>query len=191
MAEAVAIALKEWAAVCAALAAGRQTIWLRKGGMSEGPGGFRPEHAAFWLLPTYFHERPEALKPEDRLLFDQAAVPPAADRVRIDLYARVADVMLLDREAQLDRLAAQHVYGETTIRDRFNYRRPGLWLLAVQVYRAPAVELPAWPELAGCHSWTELPRALPIDGLASVLDQATLARRLADLRAAVDAGSRE
>ncbi len=47
-------AFKEWAAVCAALSAGRQTVILRKGGIAEGPGGFQPEHGEFWLLPTRF-----------------------------------------------------------------------------------------------------------------------------------------
>ncbi len=58
-----AMALKEWAAVCQALAVGRQTILLRKGGIAEGPGGFRAEHDAFWLLPTYFHEAPRRCGP--------------------------------------------------------------------------------------------------------------------------------
>ena len=173
---------KEWAAVCQALAAGRQTILLRKGGIAEGPGGFRAEHDAFWLLPTYFHERPEALRPEDRSFFEQAA-PPAADRVGIELFARVAQVVQLAREELLDRLTPQHIYGPQTIRDRFHYRRPGLWLMAVRVYRAPATELPVWPELAGCHSWAPLPSALPTDRLSAVVDDETFDRRLADLRA--------
>ncbi len=50
--ESCAVAFKEWADVCAALLDGRQSLILRKGGIEEGPGGFRPEHAAFWLYPT-------------------------------------------------------------------------------------------------------------------------------------------
>jgi HPt (histidine-containing phosphotransfer) domain-containing protein len=181
-----AIALKEWAAVCEALAAGRQTILLRKGGIAEGPGGFKPDHSEFWLLPTYFHERPEALKPADERFFDSASAPASADRVRIDLFARVAEVIHLDREETLERLADEHVYGQSVLRDRFHYRRPGLWLFAVQIFRSScAVELPVWPELAGCHSWVELPRPLPTESLRSVLDPATFAGRLAHLRAAL------
>ena len=71
--------------------------------------------------------------------------------------------------------------------ERFHYRRPGLWLLAVQVFRSPsAAELPVWPELAGCHSWVELPVALPTDDLTSVLEPDALARRLTALRAGFD-----
>ena len=44
------VAFKEWAVVCAALASGRQTIILRKGGMEEGRDGFRVEHGALVLV---------------------------------------------------------------------------------------------------------------------------------------------
>jgi HPt (histidine-containing phosphotransfer) domain-containing protein len=184
-----AMALKEWAAVCEALAAGRQIILLRKGGIAEGPGGFRPEHAEFWLLPTYFHATPAALKPADRRFFEPASAAPG--RVRIELFARVAEVFHLDREESLERLADEHVYGQSTLRDRFQYRRPGLWLLAVQVFRSrPAVELPVWPELAGCHSWAELPRPLPTDCLTGALEPAAFAERLAHLRETLAAAAR-
>ncbi|HEY1785489.1 MAG TPA: DUF1802 family protein, partial [Pirellulales bacterium] len=166
-----AMAFKEWAAVCEALAAGRQIVLLRKGGIAEASGGFRPERAEFWLLPTYFHATPEALKPDDRRFFESSAAPPPADRVRIELFARVAEVFHLDREESLVGLADEHIYGQSTLHERFHYRRPGLWLLAVQIFRSePAVELPVWPELAGCHSWAPLPRALPTDRLTEVLD---------------------
>jgi HPt (histidine-containing phosphotransfer) domain-containing protein len=177
------MALKEWAAVCEALAAGRQTILLRKGGIAEGPGGFRPEHAEFWLLPTYFHATPEALKPDDRRFFEAAATPPPDGRVRIALLARVAEIFHLGREELLERLADEHVYGQQALGDRFHYRRPGLWLIVVQVFRMPAaVDLPVWPELAGCHSWTKLPAALPTDRLSGVLEPGAFAERLAHLR---------
>ena len=44
-----AFAFKEWAGVCAALESGRQSVILRKGGIADGPGGFVPDHEAFWL----------------------------------------------------------------------------------------------------------------------------------------------
>ncbi len=103
--------------------------------------------------------------------------------MRIELFARVAQVVQLTGEELLDRLLPQHIYGQQTIRDRFHYRRPGLWLMAVRVYRAPASELPGWAELAGCHSWAPLPSPLPTAGLRAVMDDETFDRRLADLRA--------
>ena len=155
-------AFKEWAAVCAALSARRQARVLRKGGIAEGPSEFQPEHSEFWLLPTRFHERPAALAEADRHFFDTAHTdPPPDDRLRIAQHAVVADVIAIADERLLPALEPLHVYGPQTIRERFHYRRPGLFLLAVRIYAAPrAIEIPIWPELAGCRSWVELPEPL-------------------------------
>ena len=53
----LSIAFKEWAVICRALAEGRQSLILRKGGIAEAGGQFRPEHDRFLLYPTYFHEQ--------------------------------------------------------------------------------------------------------------------------------------
>jgi len=65
------IAFKEWAVLCAALGAGRQTIILRKGGIDEGREGFRVKHDEFWLLPTQFHQEPSQLTPDAQPLWRQ------------------------------------------------------------------------------------------------------------------------
>ena len=56
------IAFKEWAGVCAALAEGRQSLIVRKGGIAEGPRGFAPEHDVFWLYPTQVHQAEQGLR---------------------------------------------------------------------------------------------------------------------------------
>ena len=58
-----AVAFKEWAGICDALIAGRQSIVVRKGGISEsaGPGVFVPEHSEFWLFPTWVHQAEQGL----------------------------------------------------------------------------------------------------------------------------------
>src|SRR5205814_10220299 len=58
------IAFKEWAAVCLALASGRQSIIIRKGGIAEAGGAFAPEHDRFWLYPTYVHQQQTGLRPD-------------------------------------------------------------------------------------------------------------------------------
>ena len=73
------VAFKEWAGVCDALADGRQSLILRKGGIAEGPRGFVPEHSTFWLYPTRVHEAGQGLR-VDR----PAAGPLRADLVRAD-----------------------------------------------------------------------------------------------------------
>jgi hypothetical protein len=42
--------LKEWSLVCDALIQVRQSVIVRKGGISEGPGPglFVPDHSEFW-----------------------------------------------------------------------------------------------------------------------------------------------
>src|SRR5690349_18365047 len=56
------VAFKEWSGVCDALVEGRQSLIVRKGGIAEGPRGFAPEHAAFWLYPTHVHEAEQGLR---------------------------------------------------------------------------------------------------------------------------------
>ena len=58
------VAFKEWAGVCDALIEGRQTVIIRKGGISEtaGPGEFDLEHPEFWLYPTWVHQAEQGLR---------------------------------------------------------------------------------------------------------------------------------
>ena len=47
------IAFKEWAVICEALALGRQALILRKGGIAETGGAFRPEHSVAYCPRTH------------------------------------------------------------------------------------------------------------------------------------------
>ena len=58
------MAFKEWAAICAALGDGRQSLIVRKGGIHEGREGFRVAHDEFWLFPTGFHQQRDEIIPE-------------------------------------------------------------------------------------------------------------------------------
>jgi hypothetical protein len=165
------IAFKEWAVICRALAAGRQALILRKGGIAEGQGEFRPEHLRFWLYPTYQHQQQAGVKPAAAELLAQAeADRPPAGVLRLTHFAEVEgvyDVRSLAGALALDDL---HLWSAETVRQRFEYRRPGLYVLPVRVFRAPeAVELPERPECAGCKTWVELEREMPTDGATPVL----------------------
>ena len=50
------VALKEWDAVCTALADGAQILLIRKGGIHEKRQRFQFEHDAFWIYPTFAHQ---------------------------------------------------------------------------------------------------------------------------------------
>ncbi len=168
------MALKEWAAVCRAIAGGRQSIILRKGGIHEGREGFRVEHREFWLFPTGFHQSAEQLSPEAApLLQGPLADAPPAGIIRISEFAVVQEVHQLFAQAALERLAGLHIWSHETLVERFKYRQPGLFLLLVRAYRLQEpLELADEPRFAGCRSWVELSRQLPTAGLEAVLDDA-------------------
>ncbi|HEY2154231.1 MAG TPA: DUF1802 family protein, partial [Isosphaeraceae bacterium] len=128
--ESCAIAFKEWAGVCDALASGRQSLILRKGGIEEGPRGFVPEHPAFWLYPTFVHEGEQGLNvgAATRKPTDPGVVPVGA-------LAVVESVDRVDDLETLLGLDALHAWTEETVRKRFAYRKPGLWVLGVRVYK--------------------------------------------------------
>lgn len=164
-------ALKEWAAVCAALAQGRQSILLRKGGIEETGDGFRVEHDEFWLYPTRFHQSPDELTPDSSGLLDDSLVQaPPEGVVRLRLYAVVDEVFRLGDAEQLGALDGMHVLSPATILKRFEYRRPGLNVLLVRIYhRVEPFEIAESPHFAGCKSWVDLRNKLPTSGLSAVL----------------------
>lgn len=176
-------AFKEWDVVCAALAAGRQTLILRKGGLHEGREGFRVEHREFWLFPTGFHQNREDVVPEAWPLLEevQSHGPPADHS--LDLYAVVEDVHHVLDPTTLARLRGQHIWSEATVEQRFHYRTPGLFALVVRVFRrqTPFVVTDT-PHFAGCKSWVDLPSPLPTSGLQPVLDDTTFDRQRSEIR---------
>ncbi len=181
-------ALKEWGAVCAALAAGRRTLLLRKGGIAEIGGEFRPEHNSFWLLRTAFHQARERLAPDILDVVDaaQASEPPAG-RLLIAEYAVVEQVAFIADEASLSALAAHYCLNLAAATERFHYRRPGVWALTVRVYlRAEPIEVAETPLIAGCKSWVELSTELPPTKLTPALSDADFARQAQAVRAIGD-----
>jgi hypothetical protein len=185
------IAFKEWAAVCEALAAGRQTIILRKGGIHEGREGFRVQHERFWLYPTNFHQTAESLSPDAGECIDGALAgtkpgPREASLIPIRLLAEVVEVHELTTEAAALQLAGLHIWAEATVRQRFAYRQPGLFLLVVRVSsREMPVLVRETAEMAGCKSWVALPEPIATCGLRPVLKEAAFASKLEQIRSAV------
>lgn len=171
--ESLDIALKEWVGVCAAISEGRQTVLIRKGGIAERGGVFRPEHPAFWLYPTYLHESQQGIKPGEGANEEARPLP---DLIRlttiavVDWAVRVGD---LETAVALD---AFHVWTTETIRKRFAYRAPGVWVFAIRAYvRDEPVEIAERPEYAGCKSWVGLDEAVPVGRLTPILTDAAAA----------------
>jgi hypothetical protein len=158
-------AFKEWAVICRALATGRQSVILRKGGIAEEGRAFRPEHSEFLLYPTYFHEHRAGVKPEFLPLLEATeAEKPEPGTIRFTHFARVTDVRHvteLDAALALDPL---HAWMPEVVRKRFEYRTPGLFVLAVRVFELRELAVrPERPEYAGCKTWVTLDEAVSTD----------------------------
>jgi hypothetical protein len=166
-------ALKEWAVICRALAEGRQSLILRKGGLAEPEGEFQIPEKRFWLYPTYVHQQRSGIKPEAHSLLEQAeAEKPAPGTIRLSHFAEVAGVYHLHDMVGAYLLSPFHIYSEEIVHSRFTYRSPGLYVLLLRVFRAPQVyEFQESERYAGCRSWVELDRELPTEGATAVLDE--------------------
>lgn len=165
-------AFKEWAVICRALAEGKQALILRKGGIAEADGEFGVEHTRFWLYPTFVHQQRDGIKPEALPLLEQAERDrPAPGTIRLTHFVEVPGVYHVHDLGIALILDYLHLWSAETVRKRFTYRSPGLFVLPARVYRVPqAIEVPESPAYAGCKSWVELERALPTDGAVPVWD---------------------
>ena len=178
-------AFKEWAVICKALAEGQQALILRKGGVAEADGDFRVEHTRFWLFPTYTHQQQaEGLRPEALPLLEQAeAERPPAGTVRLSHFAEVTGIYHVHALVSALLLAHLHFWSEETVRKRFAYRTPGLFVMPVRVYQAAQTfDLPDTAYYQGCRSWVELERELPTEGATPVLTEG----QMRDLRQSLD-----
>ncbi|HYH67001.1 MAG TPA: DUF1802 family protein [Urbifossiella sp.] len=183
-------AFKEWAVICRALADGRQSVIIRKGGIAETVGEFRPEHDRFLLLPTHFHEQHRTgIKPDLLPLLDTAEADRApAGTLRFTHVAVVTAVRKVTDLARVLALDGLHGWTADTVRQRFHYRTPGLFVLTVRVSALPApVEVPDRPEYAGCKTWVELTDDVRIDGAKPVLRDEAFAAYSAAVSAALTA----
>ncbi|WP_254507396.1 DUF1802 family protein [Anatilimnocola floriformis] len=180
------IALKEWAVICRALETGRQTLLLRKGGIAEGPGGFRAEHERFWLYPTQFHQGAEQLQPEFApLLGDVGQLQGANGQIVVRAFAEVKRVEYLTSLKQVLALSGLHGWTDDVVRQRFDYKRPGLYLFVLRIFLARQATLVTESvTMAGCKSWVELPQPIATSDLQPVLDEVEFQVATANIDAA-------
>jgi hypothetical protein len=152
-------ALKEWAVVCKALAEGRQTVLLRKGGILEYRQGFEVKHDRFMLFPTYEHQAKEHLQADyasrmDEVLKEQ---PPAEANV-LSSYAEAKKVAEIKDVSALQTLAKYHVWSESYVNARmaYNPKKP-MSVILVRVYNLQnPIRVDNKAEWAGCKSWIPL-----------------------------------
>jgi hypothetical protein len=177
---------KEWALICDALGAGKQSVILRKGGIAEGRAGFRFAHDDFLLFPTLFHEQLERLK------LPAETPKPAArpdGQIEIRYRARVEWTFDVTDPALLPRLAPFHLWRDEIVEERFRYdEKQAISLAFIRVYRlsSPFV-FPDAPRYGGCRSWVTLPDPPAEITAEAVLDEETHRARERALREIVGA----
>src|SRR6266571_3118476 len=183
------IAFKEWMIVVDALGRGEQIIILRKGGISEGHGGFHAEHSRFLLFPTLFHQQRESVVSSAQLRFDEitSSLPPK-DCVRIEFFCELAAWQRLDSLAAAERLRDQHIWREEVIAQRFDWgNEKNILALAVRVLRLPdVIELPILEHYRGCKSWITLAQDISLDRAIPVLSDSGFAQKLTEFREALE-----
>jgi hypothetical protein len=183
-------AFKEWAIVVDALGRGDQILILRKGGISEGRGGFQVDHQQFLLFPTLFHQQRESITEPAQARFDEVSPHwPGPEVVRLEFLAEVVAWRQLDSLSSAELLRGQHCWREEVIAERFDWGRArNIFALAVRVHRLPlAIELPMSPAYGGCKSWVELDREVVTTGTIPVLDQPAFDHKLNQFFSALNA----
>ncbi len=186
------IAFKEWAIVVDALGRGRQSVILRKGGIAEGRGGFRPEHDRFLLFPTLFHQQREQVVTEAQARYDAIAPRlPGPETLRLEFFAEVVAWQKVASLARVERLRGQHIWRDELIAERFDWgKEHAIHALALRVWRLPRPEdLPMLPAYGGCKSWVEVTEEIPTESAVPVMDDAAFAVRLAAFHAALGGGA--
>lgn len=188
------VAFKEWAIVVDALGRGEQIIILRKGGISEGAGGFKVEHSEFLLAPTLFHQQRESVIDSAQTRYDKISAEfPKADQLRISHFGRVVEWKQLSSIESLQTLRGQHIWRDEVLAERFEWGRTnGIYALVLRVFRIPkAHELAMLPSYGGCKSWIELAEEIPTEGAEPVLSQSEFEKKVAKLRAGLNEVAKE
>ncbi len=150
---------KEWQVVCDALASGRQSVILRKGGIHEGREGFAFAEKSFFLFPTRFHNQDQFVR--------EGAVDPQpewepGETVRITHHCQALWARTLTEWDKVAALEPYHIWTEETVRQRFDWEAKGIEAGSIHVALvrtrglAEAWEFPYEKKYGGCRSWVEL-----------------------------------
>ena len=129
-------AFKEWEIIVDALGRGEQILLLRKGGIQEGRGGFRPEYRRFLLFPTRYHQQREGVLATAQARFDQMRQRSVAvGQVRLEFGAELVEAHRIENLSQAKALHGQHVWLEEIIERRAAKERSTLLPCAFSSWR--------------------------------------------------------
>lgn len=177
--DAGAVALKEWAVTCDALARGEQIMMLREERLEgEGPGPAALSGESFWLYPAPGGQDPaEVADPYRDRIRALDALDRADGRLRLQYAASAEHV---ERIADRDRLMAldgQHTLNRSAVERRLaRAGRDGLLFAVLRVYaRETALVVEETAEMRSRSGWI---RIGPGGEEAAALDRATLEREM-------------
>ena len=166
------LALKEWAVAVRALGRGEQAMIIRKGGIHRDDRDFRLVHPEFLLFPTYLHQKPELVKPDQRdALRRTQAEDDVPGLVELGYFCQVAERFEISDEAILDRLSEFHIWTDDYARKRLHWRpKQPLTVALLRVYELQQPQaLPVLEEYSGCKSWVELGQDVPLGTMTPVI----------------------
>lgn len=178
------VALKEWAAIEDALASGRLSVLVRKGGIHERRGDFVVEHRAFWIYPTGWHQNEHELSSAFREhLGDTPRFAP--DAIPLRVHCVVEDAIRVDDLAAIQRLAELQPFSDETLAARFSYRgKPYLHVLVVRAHVLPEPRaIPNAAAYEGCVSWVALDEPVSTAGAVPALSDERFAALRRDVLA--------
>ena len=182
------VGFKELAPVCEALAKGKTSLILRKGGIAEGRDGFDFAHQNFWLFPTFFHQDSKNLKEDFRIGLSNLPAPDDERKtVVIGGHVEIIKSVTLRDWQAVAALDSFHPWAEELVRERFEYKDAGLKVALVRVRNLPEpIEISYEKGLyGGCRSWVELPDSLSSAGMntESVLSDKEHEQRVGEIGA--------
>ncbi len=161
------VALKEWAAVVAAMKQGRHHILLRKGGLADKDQEFRMEHSKFLFFPTYEHQKREMVAEKNHDLFEETATGPVQpERIAIDCWAEVQKSFIVSDPKILERVSQFHVWSAAYLWMRVEYKpEKPLYLLSLKIFQLKEPKtIENLRRYGGCRSWVDLGEDLDLEG---------------------------
>ncbi len=181
----IQLACKEWASVCAALASGRQSILLRKGGIAEPTGDFQVQSNWFWLYPTYVHQQQNQLR-ETEWLEKGEIFKAHAKKILFFHLAEVVETFHVMNLDIVEKLEPFHVLSKECIDSRFAYRTPGLTVMLVKIHKVlEPVEIDETPFYLGCKSWANLESPLNAIDSTPVLDSKVFSSEIVKIKSLI------
>ncbi len=183
---AAALALKEWAVAVDALAAGKQIMVLRKGGIHREDKEFRVVHPEFLLYPTYEHQKAELLKNDSHSDLARTLEEDDVDSlVTLARWCQVTDVFELRDDETLVSLSPFHIWTDDYAQKRLHWRpKQPLTVLLLRVYELQQPQaVPVLDEFVGCKSWVELGQDIPLGYMSPALSDQEYAERVDAIRA--------